>query len=285
MLPGLLAFPSASGGGGASASFTTIQPDAGTSPVATGPTDTLTLTSTDNSLVITGNSGTDTIAFTAGSNLALLGGRSAGQTLNGGDGTGLNLTLKSNTAGDGKILFGASSAYDEGNLRFGVGTASPTYRGHFEATADNYSHGVAISHALGGANALTRLYQDLNGTFSIANPNQLTTTLVSTPFGQVALADGVFTAGASVCFRTHADYLARHTLALVKKASQTGKLLLFTDTDASTELLSVDVAGVTKSSSGNEQAATLGTAAATNYLKHTLSDGSTRWIPLVTTPN
>lgn len=47
--------------GGASATFKTIQTPAGTSPVATGPNDILTLTSSDNSITITGNSTTDTI--------------------------------------------------------------------------------------------------------------------------------------------------------------------------------------------------------------------------------
>jgi hypothetical protein len=41
--------------------FTTIQPDSGTSPVASGTSDTLTLTSTD--MTISGNSSTDTISF------------------------------------------------------------------------------------------------------------------------------------------------------------------------------------------------------------------------------
>lgn len=50
------------GGGGSSNSFTTIQPDLGTAPVASSATDTLTLTSTV--LGITGNSGTKTITFT-----------------------------------------------------------------------------------------------------------------------------------------------------------------------------------------------------------------------------
>lgn len=44
-------------------SFSTIQPDFGTSPVATSPTDTLTFTSSDGSVTITGNSATDTINF------------------------------------------------------------------------------------------------------------------------------------------------------------------------------------------------------------------------------
>ena len=49
------------GGGGAGNSFVTIQPDAGTSPVADTVTDTLSLTSTE--LDITGDSTTDTITF------------------------------------------------------------------------------------------------------------------------------------------------------------------------------------------------------------------------------
>lgn len=47
--------------GSASAAFTTIQTDAGTNPVASGATDTLTLTSTN--LTITGDSSTDTVTF------------------------------------------------------------------------------------------------------------------------------------------------------------------------------------------------------------------------------
>lgn len=45
-------------------SFTTIQPDFGTSPVADSATDTLTLTSSDSTITITGDSTTDTINFT-----------------------------------------------------------------------------------------------------------------------------------------------------------------------------------------------------------------------------
>lgn len=59
-----LTFPTTSGTlglAGATASFTTIQTDAGTFPVATGPTDTLTLTS--GTLDITGNSTTDTVTL------------------------------------------------------------------------------------------------------------------------------------------------------------------------------------------------------------------------------
>lgn len=54
-------------------SFSTIQPDAGTSPVADGPADTLTLTSSDASLTITGNATTDTINYVVNTtNLAKL---------------------------------------------------------------------------------------------------------------------------------------------------------------------------------------------------------------------
>lgn len=44
-------------------SFSTMQTPNGTSPVADSTTDTLTFTSSDNSVVITGNSTTDTIDF------------------------------------------------------------------------------------------------------------------------------------------------------------------------------------------------------------------------------
>lgn len=60
---------------------------------------------------------------------ALLNGRDGGQTLVGGTASGNNLTLKSTShATKGKIIFGnaGTTAYDEVNARFGVGTASPT---------------------------------------------------------------------------------------------------------------------------------------------------------------
>lgn len=56
-------------GGGGGDAFTTIQPDAGTSPVADASNDTLTLTSADGSLVITGDSSTDTLDFALTTNL------------------------------------------------------------------------------------------------------------------------------------------------------------------------------------------------------------------------
>lgn len=49
---------------GSGNSFSTIQTDAGTSPVATSGSDTLTLTSSDSSILITGDAGTDTVDFT-----------------------------------------------------------------------------------------------------------------------------------------------------------------------------------------------------------------------------
>jgi len=64
----VLTLPSTSGslgGGGGVNSFTTIQPDLGTSPVATSGADTLTLTSSDNSILITGDRTTDTIDLVA----------------------------------------------------------------------------------------------------------------------------------------------------------------------------------------------------------------------------
>ena len=55
---------------GSGNSFTTMQPDFGTSPVADSATDTLTLTSSDSILAITGDSATDTLDFKAGSALS-----------------------------------------------------------------------------------------------------------------------------------------------------------------------------------------------------------------------
>lgn len=55
----------------ANSAFKTIQVPAGTSPVASSPTDTLTFTSSDNTVTITGTSGTDTINFQAANSYTL----------------------------------------------------------------------------------------------------------------------------------------------------------------------------------------------------------------------
>lgn len=52
--------------GGPTVAFTTMQTDAGTAPVADSASDTLTFTSSDGSIVVTGNSTTDTIDLTLG---------------------------------------------------------------------------------------------------------------------------------------------------------------------------------------------------------------------------
>jgi hypothetical protein len=52
-----------SGSGGSSNSFVIWQPPTGTSPTASSSSDTMTLTSSDGSLIITGNSTTDTLDF------------------------------------------------------------------------------------------------------------------------------------------------------------------------------------------------------------------------------
>lgn len=51
---------------GPTSAFTIIQPDNGTSPTASGTADTLTLTSSDGSITITGIAATDTIDFAVG---------------------------------------------------------------------------------------------------------------------------------------------------------------------------------------------------------------------------
>jgi len=61
-LSGNFDFASASGGA-SSNSFSVFQTPFGTSPTAASPTDTMTLTSSDDSVVITGDSSTDTIDF------------------------------------------------------------------------------------------------------------------------------------------------------------------------------------------------------------------------------
>lgn len=93
----------ATGGGSSSNSFSTIQTDTGTSPVASSPTDTLTLTSSDNSLGVDGDSTTDTIDLkvdpTKGDLATALGGKqnNLGYTPENQANKATNLTTPDNT--------------------------------------------------------------------------------------------------------------------------------------------------------------------------------------------
>lgn len=77
---------------------------------------------------------------------ALLAGRSGGQTLNGSQTSGQNLTLKPNSvAANGKILLGTTGAYDESNVAFGIGTQTPLAQWHLNAgTGDILINGGSI---------------------------------------------------------------------------------------------------------------------------------------------
>lgn len=57
----------------------------------------------------------------------IVNGKAGGQTINGGTGSAENLTLTSTlNATKGKIIFGSSSAFDEQNIRLGIGTLTPS---------------------------------------------------------------------------------------------------------------------------------------------------------------
>ncbi len=78
----------------------------------------------------------------------------------GGTSSGGNLTLQSTTnATRGKILFGASSAFDEVNIRLGLGTTSPSEKIHL------YGSGLSIRSQDSGGGA--DLYFQNNGTYSL----------------------------------------------------------------------------------------------------------------------
>jgi len=176
---------------------------------------------------------------------ALLAGRAGGQTVKGGTASGDDLTLQStNHATKGTITAGIIEV-DEVNNRVGIGMAgvAPSYRAHFRAGADDYAHAFAFDHVSGGANSLWRIYPDLNGTFSIYNPAQATTVFsISATQQQLRLGEGGADGGA-VNIRNHTGQTAHHTLVLKKLGSQTGDAFRYYDTDGSTVLAKIDVAG------------------------------------------
>lgn len=130
--------------------FTIFQCDAGTSPTADVVNDTLTLTCTDSTLVITGNSTTDTVTFSAGSNLALLGGRSGGQTFKGDTASGGNLILMSTAhATKGGVTIGTTFKYDEANQRLLLGD--------YDGTGNAKANHLYIKAAIDDSDTLIRL--------------------------------------------------------------------------------------------------------------------------------
>src|SRR5689334_2660922 len=84
-----------------------------------------------------------------GSGFAVLAGQAGGQTLYGGTAAGENLILGSTAhATKGKIQFGASSAYDEANVRLGIGTLSPQAGLH--VGVNSHSGGTSVDGVIEG---------------------------------------------------------------------------------------------------------------------------------------
>lgn len=88
-----------------------------------------------------------TILTALDSVFAKLAGLAGGQTLIGGTQPSENLTLQSTAhATRGKLLLGASSAYDEVNVRIGVGTQSPSAKVHVIGTTEQLRLGYDASN-------------------------------------------------------------------------------------------------------------------------------------------
>ena len=78
---------------------------------------------------------------------AKLSGIAGGQTLIGGTAASENLTLQSTShATRGKLLFGSSAAYDEVNVRLGVGTQAPSSKLHVIGTTEQERLGYDASN-------------------------------------------------------------------------------------------------------------------------------------------
>lgn len=114
----------------------------------------------------------DTSAF------AQLAGRAGGQILKGGTASGENLTLRStNHATLGKIMLGLLSAFDETNVRLGIGTDAPTNKLEVHGEGGDVN---AFLHAYGGdASDIPRFIgQHHGGTIASPTPTVSGRTLV-----------------------------------------------------------------------------------------------------------
>lgn len=111
-----LTLPTSSGtlaltGGAGGNSFTTIQPDLGTSPTASSSSDTLTLTSSDSSVVVTGSSAAKSINFQVASPLVRnVTGAASSNVLKTGDTMTGALIVPTGAAGTPSVLGGTSTS-------------------------------------------------------------------------------------------------------------------------------------------------------------------------------
>ncbi len=138
----------------------------------------------------------------------------------------------------------ANFFWDDSNNRLGIGISTPTYKLHVNATADDYSHGVAISNSdAGSANALWNLYADRAGPFYIRNPNQAVAPFGASHLGNVSVAGGPIDVTRSVNIKNLPSETTDTTLGIVKIGSQTADLASFFDSDNSTKLASVNASG------------------------------------------
>lgn len=177
----------------------------------------------------------------------LLAGRASPQTAIFGTGSGAVGVISSTSHGTkGKIQLGSTPiAFDEANVRLGVGTASPSYRFHVNADADDYSHGLAISNTFSSnANALWRLYTEHSGAFGIGNPNQTVTPLQINPIGNIGLGTAALNnTDMTVSVRNLYGETGDVSLGLIKLASQTGDFFGCYDTDGTTSLAKIAIDG------------------------------------------
>lgn len=238
---------------GQSNGFTTFQPDAGTSPTADQVNDTLTLTSSDGNIVITGNSTTDTIDFTADTNVALL--DRADQSFS-------------------------------GNVAFGNGQ-SPLARLHFEASADTDAGGILIE-TTGSSNNRNWYILPQQNFLYIKNGNTGFFSLVFLSNGRINMG-GTSDPGAQLTVTPAAT--GTSNLILKNIGSQTADSLIIMNS-SETPVFSITAAGMIENNNASNETTGAGSAelganspATTNsapytWLKVKTSDGSDGFIPV-----
>lgn len=226
-----------------------------------------------------------------GSGDVLSTGRSGGQTINGDTASGGALTLSSTFhATKGKIFLGANSVYDQANDRLGIRSTAPAYLAVFHNSTDDTFLGSAtfIGQTVNDTNTWS-LYTGNNGTTGFYNRDLNSSIWAGNNQGQMAIGTGALghpTAQLVIAARN----VAWPTVVVKKTTSQTAEAICLYDTNETTKLWCVDIAGHLVSTAANESTgagtALLGTnsPAVTNTAPYTWiamksSDGSTVYVP------
>jgi hypothetical protein len=167
----------------------------------------------------------------------------------------------------GSVLFAGASGvlsednssifFDDTNNRLGIGTAVPSGTLDLTNVGDSLRGNLVLWGQGRAANSEWLLYDSPIGELTFYNPAQAVYGFGMKATGGIAAGPSGFPSDVNFGIKNNAGEVARHSLAIQKMTSQTGDFIRLRDTDNTTVLAKIDIAGaatfngVTSSLTGN----------------------------------